>query len=401
MRPLQVLFSQLLILSCTSVPQIEGEDKRPYVLLISIDGYRHDYTDLYEPPHLMALRDGGSHAKSLIPVYPSKTFPNHYSIITGLYTENHGLLSNKFYDRWTKVKYSPAVRSTVVDPKWYGGKPLWSVMRANHIKSASYFWVGSEVTEGHPDYFFYYDPKVTHKMKTKQVLEWLKLPIEKRPRFITLYFPEVDDAGHDFGPRSDETKAAVLKVDKTIGNLLKQISKFPFQINVIIVSDHGMEKIQATKFENFSAGIDLSKFVIVNNKTQVYLYGKDPAHTQATAKKLRKMAKHYEVFLKSEIPSHYFFSRADRVPDIVLDAEPPYLLTVKNKNHRRMGDHGWAPSKSKNMEGIFYVKGPALKAGMTVPSFRNIHIYPLILEIMKVPQEQSDGSLDTLKSLLN
>ncbi|MCB0414074.1 MAG: alkaline phosphatase family protein, partial [Bdellovibrionales bacterium] len=250
---------------------MRASDKIPYVLMISIDGYRYDYTERFHPPHLSRLAQEGVRAKSLQSVFPSKTFPNHYSLVTGLYAGGHGIVENRFYDTAFGATYALGDPITN-ESRWYGGDPLWNVVQAYGIKSACYFWVGSdvEINGQRPTYYKPYDGSVENRERIKQILNWLSLPEKDRPHFLTLYFSAVDSQGHQHGPKDPvkepphPLKESVLEIDKVLGELFDGLQKTGLDINVIVVSDHGMKDIDEYKYLG-DKGIDYSDFKVVGS----------------------------------------------------------------------------------------------------------------------------------------
>ncbi|MGZ3723601.1 MAG: alkaline phosphatase family protein, partial [Bdellovibrionales bacterium] len=233
-------------------------EKAPYVILVSLDGFRHDYAEKYKAKSLQDMAEQGTSAQSLIPVFPSKTFPNHYSIITGLYADEHGIVSNEFYDPTTKETYN-AFKGGAREAKWYAGEPLWITAEKNGFVSASYFWVASEAPiEGqYPNYWVEFSELVPDLDRVHQVVAWLKLPASERPHFITLYFSGVDHAGHKFGTDSAETAHAVQHLDEVIGELRRELATVNLPIDLIVVSDHGMDNLSSDKIVGLDS-VDLS-----------------------------------------------------------------------------------------------------------------------------------------------
>ena len=252
-----VLWLWPLVLSLTSCAmaniQIKENhprfDQAPYVLLISIDGYRHDYNELYKPPNLTKFAKEGVSAKSLIPGFPSKTFPSHLSQVTGLYPGRHGIVDNAFYAPELNKNYNYKDRSTVIDGQFYSGVPLWSLASQHQMVSGVYFWPGSEAPiNGHfPSHYVPYEHSTPHMDRINKVMEWIKLPLRERPHFLSLYFSDVDSAGHRYGPRSEEVRQAVLKVDQSLGYLFQQLRPLGLDINIVITSDHGMAALDESK----------------------------------------------------------------------------------------------------------------------------------------------------------
>ena len=374
--------------------------KSPYVILISVDGLRHDYIKKYNPPTLSKIKENGLAAESLIPIFPSKTFPNHYSIVTGMYAENHGLISNSFYDPNLKKTYSLGNREAVENGVWYDGEPIWITAKKNNMVSASYFWVGSEanIKGMHPDYYLKYDHKIPGETRVDKVIEWLELPADERPHFITLYFSEVDSAGHDFGPNSKEVKTALFNVDDYINRLSKKIKKFDFPINIIIVSDHGMTEISNKHKVILPSEIENNpKINIVGKGALSLIYIKDNSLIQSTYENLKNI-NGIDVYLKKDIPVNYHFKNNSRIPEIIISPKMPYYIAAEKKNIQG-GTHGYDPI-NKDMHGIFMAIGPNIKS-QSIKSFENIHIYPFITKLLGINYDhQIDGDPSVLNNFL-
>ena len=246
-----LFFLFLLFISCQWNPKktkvIENAPQhlnQPYVLLISIDGYRYDYTTRFKPPALTKFTQKGIQAQGLIPIFPSITFPNHYAIATGLRADKHGIVANTFWDPSRGELYQITDRHHVEDGRWYQGEPLWVAAVKQQMVAASYFWVGSEAdVQGiRPHYWFRYDGATPNSQKVRQVLDWFRLPPKERPHLVTLYFPQVDKIGHYFGPNSREIRESVLDLDRSLKVLFEGLENLDIDVNVIVVSDHGMEE---------------------------------------------------------------------------------------------------------------------------------------------------------------
>jgi predicted AlkP superfamily pyrophosphatase or phosphodiesterase len=214
-----LMLNKLYVLLIVLSSQFAKAQDKTQVLLISFDGFRHDYVERFEAPNFKAFIAQGTAAKSLVPSFPSKTFPNHYSIITGLYPGHHGLISNSFYDSKRNEKYSIRNRKVVEDPYYYGGTPLWQLTQENGHKAASFFWVGSEapIKGSFPDFYKIYDGSVSNYARVDSVISWMGLPALERPLFTSLYFDLVDTQCHRFGPNSQELREAVLEADTILG----------------------------------------------------------------------------------------------------------------------------------------------------------------------------------------
>ena len=378
---------------------------KPYVILISADGFRFDYADKYNATNLKSLRRSGVRAKSMIPSYPSVTFPNHYSIATGLYPSHHGLVYNQFYDRKRKDSYNMANRKTVEDGSWYGGTPLWVLAEQQGMISASYHFVGTEapIQQIYPTYWYRFSDKTDINYRIEKVIEWLKLPEDIRPHLITFYISNADHAGHTYGPDASQTKAAVKLVDKAVGRMVEKVKKLGLPVNFIFLADHGMANVDTVTRINISSMIDTNLFIIRGGGTSLHLYAKNTADIQPTFEALQKKAKGFTVYLRENIPARWHYNKSDdrfdRIGDIFVVPNYPKVLSSWN-NRITPGAHGFDPIM-KEMHATFYAWGPQIKKGITIPSFENVHVYPLVCSLLGITYSQKiDADPRLLKGIL-
>lgn len=364
------------------------QQKKPYVILISADGFRYDYAEIYHARHLLALSDGGVKAEAMLPSYPSVTFPNHYSMVTGLYPSHEGLVNNAFYDANLK-KFFSYKGKTANDSTWYnGGTPLWVLAEQQKMLSASFYWVGSEarVKGVRPTYYYNYNEKIDIRDRIQTVVNWLSLPAEKRPHLITFYFPQVDHEGHKHGPNSPEVADAVHFVDSSVYELTKAVRATGLNVNFIFVSDHGMTKADIEHPITMPAGIDTSKFIVSGDGLLVELYAKDPGYIQSTYNQLlSNLTTDYAVYLKTNVPEKLHYGAKDdllnRIGDILLIPNWPKVFNLYN---RKMdpGWHGYDPAAVKDMHATFYAWGPAFKPHTQISAFPNVDIFPMVSGIL-------------------
>lgn len=359
--------------------------EKPYIILISADGFRYDYTSKYKTEYLNSLASKGVRAEALIPSFPSVTFPNHYTIVTGMYPAHHGLVGNNMYDKKTDSRYSLGNLKAVRNPSWYGGVPIWTLAEQQQLLSASFYWPGSEAPIGglYPSYYYPYNEKIPIAQRIQKVVEWLSLPAEKRPHMINFYFPEVDHAGHLFGPDAPETESAVHFVDSAINALTIAVEKTRLPVNFIFVSDHGMLNIDNNKPLKLPIDIDSSAVAVASNGTLVNIHVKDKKNLKKIYKSIKANDEHFNVYLKNKLPSKYHYGKQNdkfnRVGDIVLVANAPYYF-ANNKPHP--GAHGYDPYEIPEMNATFIAWGPSFKHGKVIPAFENIHIYPVLAKIL-------------------
>jgi len=379
-----------------------AQQNKPYVILISADGYRYDYTQLYNASHLKALSSSGVKAESMLPSYPSVTFPNHYSIVTGLYPSHEGLVNNAFYDTNTKSFFYYKSK-TGTDAVWYnGGTPLWVLAEQQKMLSASFYWVGSEAAVHgiYPTYYYKYNEKISIHQRIQTVVNWLNLPPEKRPHLITFYFPQVDHEGHKHGPNSPEVANAVHLIDSAVFELTKAVKTTGLDVNFVFVSDHGMTKADIANPIPMPGSIDTSKFIVSGDGLLVELYAKDPAYIQSTYASLQQLAtKDYSVYLKTNVPERLHYGATDdwfnRIGDILLIPNWPKVFSLYGKK-MDPGWHGYDATVVKDMHATFYAWGPAFKQHLTIAPFKNVDVFPMINEILGLTYT---GKVDGTKKL--
>ncbi|WP_010249386.1 alkaline phosphatase family protein [Myroides injenensis] len=373
------------------------QEEKPYVILISIDGFRYDYIEKYNAEFLKELGEQGVRAESMLPSYPSVTFPNHYSIVTGMYPAHHGLVGNRIYDPKMDARYSLGNAKAVKNKEWYGGTPLWVLAEQQGMLSACYYWPGSEadIKETLPSYYYAYSEKSSMDDRIGEVVNWLNLPSEERPHFITFYLPEVDHAGHKYGPDAKETEEAVKFADESIKKLVAEVSKTNLPVNFVVVSDHGMLALNQKKLLSFPLKLKGDELKLVSNGTYMSVFVNDKSKIDEWYNKIKKAAKtkYMKVYKNAELPEEYNFGgehdRFGRVGDIVITAEPPYYFT----NRKLAGSHGFDPKTVKEMHAIFLASGPQFKNGVKVESFENVNVYPIITNILGLEiQDEIDGT---------
>lgn len=380
------------------------QQKKPYVILISADGFRWDYAKKYQANHLLDMGKNGVRAASMIPSFPSVTFPNHYSLVTGLYPSHHGLVNNSFLDEKTNERYSMGAKNKVRDGKWYGGTPLWVLAEQHQMNAASMFWVGSEaeIKGLRPSYYYDYNEKIPVAQRIAKVQEWLMMPEDDRPHLITFYLSEPDHAGHSFGPDSEQTDHAVKEVDSIIFQLTKAVESTKLPVNYIFVSDHGMTAVDRENPLTTPKAIDTAKYIIASSGTMMDIHAKNKADINSLYEQLKREEKDYTAYLKSEMPKRFHYGASDdrmnRIGDILLIPTWPKVFSTRKPG---AGYHGFDPSIVKDMHATFIAWGPAFKNNLEIRSFENVNIYPLIANILGLTyQEQIDGKPEVLQPIL-
>jgi len=346
--------------------------------------------DHYPTPNMDRIAASGSKAERLLPVFPTLTFPNHYSIATGLYPEHHGIVANDFPDPVRNTWYSLKKRETVEDRRFYAGEPIWVTAESQGMVAASFFFVGTEapIKGVSPSHWRSYDKKITGQDRVDQVLKWLKAPEQNRPHIYTLYFEDVDDYSHWYGPDSEENIEAIGRVDSYIGRLLDGLAQLPYadQVNIILVSDHG----QGAYLENqqpylLADHVNLADTQVIEGGSYLFLHldGDEADRAAEIAATVNNSWKHGRAYLPRDTPEEWHIENNPRFPDVILMPDAGYaVLSSEAKTHKiNKGDHGWSP-ETPAMHGFFVACGPNIKAGASLGAVNNIDVYPLMLSIL-------------------
>ncbi len=375
----------------------------PYVVMVSLDGFRHDYAAKFGAINLLKMAADGLSTPAMIPSFPTKTFPNHYSLVTGMYPGTHGIVSNEFYDPERDRTYRVGNREAVQDSSWYGGTPLWVLAEKQGMKSASYFWVGSEAPiQGiYPSYYSYFDDKVPHSTRINQAIDWLKLPPAKRPHFITLYFSPVDTEGHRHGPDSDEVAAAVRSLDAELGILRQRLDSLGLPLTLIITSDHGMTPITGKDPIILSELIALDKWKMASTSNILLMYNPKPEEVEAAYATLARDTTKFFTYKKGQLPAQYHFGQLPVTGDLVLVAKPPYSFRKSIVPPQAGGDHGYPYDICPDMGAIFYAVGPRIAPREVAPSFESVHVYPFVAGLLGLKiTDAIDGKAEVLAGYL-
>lgn len=395
--------TQHIIPGRTNSPE---QQKKPYVIMISVDGLRYDLAGRYDAKFLKKKRSEGVEAASMKPAFPSMTFPNHYSLATGLYPSHHGIVANNFY-AGRQVRYYYAINSgpAVQNPGFYAGVPLWVLAEKEKMVSANFYWVGSEapVDSTYSTYYFNYNETIPIDRRIEIVKEWLQLPEDKRPHLIMFYLPEVDHQLHRYGVNSDKVGDAVQFVDEAIRKMNEMTDQTGLPVNYVLVSDHGMMDIDVDHPVLQPAGLDTSLFKMAFSATLIHLYAKNKRDIKHTYKVLKKEAEGYRVFLKKNTPKRWHYRTKDdyynRLGDIMLVADPGKAFSFSGRKPLA-GNHGF-DNAIPEMQATFYAWGPAFRSGYKIPSFENVNVYPLVANLLGLkPVCNIDGDLKILKDIL-
>jgi alkaline phosphatase D len=410
LKALGVLFLGVQVAAAADVAPVRHEPnalnsakakKAHYVVMISLDGFRWDYAVKWGAPHLLKMAaEGASAPEGMIPSYPSITFPNHYTIVTGLYPEHHGIVDNEFRDpKRNYAEYYYKDHASNSDGSWYGGVPLWSLAERKKMRSASMFWVGSEaeIAGKRPSYWVPFDDKFDDEKRITQVMEWLGLPEEERPHLITLYYSNVDHAGHDFGPDSEQCRDAVHHLDALMGELEEKLKATGLPVDMIVVSDHGMAKLEDRRWLPLSKLVDL-KDTLTSGEL---MYPKTEAEKRRIYEELKaKNDPRFSVYRLKDVPGKLDFNRNGREGDPVVVPMQLVPITAKPKEAeiKGVGAHGFDPAKFPEMKAIFYAEGPDIKPGVKIAPFTNVNVYDFVCSILGLKPAKNDGDRKALRA---
>lgn len=392
------------VITVDNGPNAPAQLDKHYVVLVSLDGFRYDYARKYGATHLLAIgAHGASAPDGMIPAYPSLTFPNHYTLATGLYPEHHGIVANSFYDPARKETYSLHDAKTVTDGSWYGGTPLWSLAEQQGMRSACFFWPGSEakIAGERPSFYLHYTDRYPDEKRIDQVISWLKLPEAQRPHFITLYYPEPDHQGHEHGPDSVQVRDAVKHVDALMGQLEEKLNSLHLPIDLIVVSDHGMARVQGD-------WITLDQYAKLDGFKTVgaQLYPENEADAEHAYQQLKAAQAGFKVYRRSRVPAELHFSENPREGDPVIVPEGPFLIRAHapaagdHPAFTPLGEHGYNPFEMTSMRAIFFAEGPDIRPGTKLKPFENVNVFPFIVKILGLQSPEVDGSPNVLSIAL-
>lgn len=386
----------------------EAQAGRPYVVMVSFDGFRHDYPDLWPLPTLRRMQREGARAQALVPTFPSKTFPNHYAIVTGMYAGHHGLVGNEMWDPARKRRYQTSNPAMTGDASWYGGEPIWVTAERQGVKAATFFWPVSDAAVGgvRPTYWKPYDGSVEDVARVDSMLAWLALPPAQRPHLVLGYFSDVDDAAHRNGPEALETRAAAAIVDRMLGRLREGIAQLPFadSVTLIVVSDHGLTATDTAAFLDEYASLDDTTAVVTAATYAQLFFGGDRAKTERAWASLQRMP-HAHTWRNAEIPARFRLAGNLRAGDVFVMMDPPF--TIERSRRRRpanfrpaRGNHGF-DNALPDMQGIFIAAGAGVRPGATLGPVENVNVYPFIAHLLGLrPAAEIDGSLEATRGIL-
>lgn len=400
MRFIYFFIAAVLFNSCTGNKKSNTDNS--YLIVLSMDGFRWDYPDMTNTPNLDFIEKNGVRGK-VRPSFPTKTFPNHYTIATGMYPDNHGITANEFWDDSLKMFYRIPDRKSVKNPIFYQAEPIWVTAEKQNVTSATLFWVGSEtaIENIHARYWKDYQHNMPFEDRIDTVISWLKLPENKRPHLIMWYMHEPDGVGHKYGPKSKETLAKINYLDSLIGVFISKLKTTDIadKVNLIFTSDHGMCPITHEKVIYLDDFIDTADIAIITGANPVY-------NIKVKTGKLEKVynalqIKHLKCWKSGELPERLHYGTNPRDLDLVVVADSSWSILRKNQKLKyNGGTHGYDNANS-DMYAIFYAIGPAFKKGYKQKLFCNTDLYPLFTKILNIKAVKTDGTLNNVQHMLN
>jgi predicted AlkP superfamily pyrophosphatase or phosphodiesterase len=409
-RRLLLLAALLAVSTALAFAQRAGGDApaAPLTVLVSFDGWRWDYDTKAPAPALRALMARGVRAEGLIPAYPSKTVPNHYSIVTGLYPGHHGMIANVIRDPGTGLVFRRTDRAEVANAMWWGGEPIWNAAQRQGLIAATMFWPGSEAPVGgmRPRYWREFDETVPAAARVDQVLEWLDRPTAERPSLVTLYLDEVDRMGHWYGPDSTQVRDAIVRADAQLGRLVEALAARGQldRTNLVVVSDHGMAPTtqRQTIFVDDYQSLNDIEIADINPTLGVI---PKPERVEAVYQTLANAHPRLTMYRAAETPESWHLRGQARVPPITGVADEGWVVLRRadfaDYWHRSPtgGQHGYDPDV-KNMRGLFVAAGPAFKAGAVVPAMENVNVYRAVALALGIEPRDTDADPAEVAALM-
>lgn len=378
----------------------EGQQKRNLTIVVSLDAFRWDYPTIYNTPWLDSIAANGV-AATMVPSYPSSTVPNHFTLATGLVPDHHGIVNSQFWAPEKGELFSMGDSATRYNPYYFGGEPIWVTAKKQGVKSASIYWVGSDVAiQGlYPDYYLRWDnePRLTYPQRVEEALRIAKLPESERPSLLMVYFDEPDWTTHHYGPIAEESEAVIEELDSLMGILYRGLKELDYGVNLIVTSDHGMTEISDEKFISIEQTVnpDWVERIVSTNPTTIFC---KEGCRDSLFNKLSKV-KHISVWRKEEVPAHLNYGTSNHLGDIIVapDLGWQFATTPRGLN----GAHGYDINEP-DMQIIFRACGPDFKRGYTLPhSFSNVDLYSILAALLKIEPAKTDGSLEKVQELFS
>ncbi|XP_028676877.2 ectonucleotide pyrophosphatase/phosphodiesterase family member 1-like [Erpetoichthys calabaricus] len=396
----------------TEEPQCPPGFSQPPVILFSLDGFRSEYLErkTIKVPAIKKLKSCGVSPSYMIPVYPTKTFPNHFTIVTGLYPESHGIIDNRMYDPSRNASFSLKDKEKFV-PSWYLGEPVWLTAKFNGLKSGTYFWPGSDVniSGSFPDKYLIFNKSKDFEERLYTILHWLALPKGERPDFYTLYLDEPDTSGHRYGPSSRQVEDALKRVDKIVEMLMDGLKQMKLHkcANIVLVSDHGMEESTCEKAVILSNFIPNTDDFVMRTGAAGRLMPKDlSVYNTYDYKHLmdsltcKTSDQSFTPYMKENLPKRFHYAHSPRIGPLNFYTKAGWQAGLVAKDVYCSGGFHGSDNLFRNMRAIFIGYGPLFKFKTEVEPFENIEVYNLLCDLLNIVPAQNNGTHGTLNHLL-
>ena len=377
----------------------------PRLLLVSIDGLRADALDRGLTPNIQRMIDGGVRARWMTPSYPSLTFPNHYTLVTGLRPGHHGIIHNSMHDPQLGG-FEISNPAAVTDARWWGGEPIWVSAEKAGVRTATWSWPGSEAAiQGvRPCQWQVYDRSIALEDRVQTVLDWLAQTGPQAPRLATLYMENVDKAGHTYGPDSAEYRQAIQRADAIVGQVLEGLDArgLATATNIVLVSDHGMAELPEGQVLDTERMVDPA-IAVATSVGQPVGFQAMPGREREAERALLGRHDHYQCWKRADLPPRWQYGQHARTPPILCemdegwDALTPGMLA--RHAHAYRGTHGYDNSLP-SMRAVFVASGPSFEAGRTLDGFDNVDVYPLLARLLDVPAAANDGNPATFDAVM-
>ncbi|XP_071251873.1 autotaxin isoform X1 [Salvelinus alpinus] len=374
---------------------------RPPLIMVSVDGFRASYMKRGSTviPNIEKLRACGTHAPYMRPVYPTKTFPNLYTLATGLYPESHGIVGNSMHDPVFDANFNLRGREKL-NHRWWGGQPIWITAVKQGVKAGTFFWPVS----------------IPLERRVLTMLQWLHLPDGERPYVYAMHSEQPDTFGHKLGPMSTELNNPLKEIDKIIGQLMDGLKQMKLHrcVNIIMVGDHGMEEAHCDRTEFLSSYMPSTvDDIILIPGSLGRIRSRYPNNPKYDAKSVvanltcKKTEQHFKPYLKQHLPKRLHYANNRRIEDIHLLVERKWHIARKSpeggKRHPGKcgfaGDHGY-DNKINSMQTIFFGYGPMFKFKTKVPVFENIELYNVMCDLLGLKPASNNGTHGSLNHLL-
>ena len=379
-----------------------SKNQSTYTIVVSLDAFRWDYPDMIDTPGLNEIASDGVRCV-MEPSYPASTFPNHYTIATGLVPDHNGIVNGSFWNPDTQKTFSMGDSLTRYNPEYYLGEPIWVTAEKAGVKTASIYWVGSDVPiQGVlPTYNYPWWEKshLTFEERANETVRLLSLPKKDRPRLVMLYFDEPDETSHNYGPLAPETHAIIHRLDSIVGNMYRQLRALPYgdKINIIVTADHGMTEISNERFIDWDDYLKPSWYEHIIGTNPTNIYAKENCIDSIMV--ALNGVEHISVWRHGEVPDELNYGTSNRCGDVIVAPDLGWQFAASPKN--KLGAHGYSP-REKDMQVVFIASGPSFQEGILSSDvlFQNVDIYPMLAHILQLTPVNTDGILKKSQSII-